>query len=98
MHEMVSHPERVKRFFASHSLLKPQKMLKQYREGVSRGKYKDIDPEQFFVNLISLCVFPFAAKPIIQTAFNLNDDAYMKFILRRKEQLSDWILHGMRKK
>ncbi len=98
MHEMSTHPERIKEFFSSHQLLRPQKMIQQYREGVESGRYNPCDPEQFFVSVIALCVFPFAAKPIIQTALNKSDEEYKKFLHERKVYLIDFILNGMLKK
>ncbi len=98
MHEMSTHPERIKDFFSSHQLLRPQKMIQQYQEGVDAGKYYPGDPEQFFVSLIAMCVFPFAAKPIIQTALNKSDEEYKKFLQERKVYLTDFILNGMLKK
>lgn len=98
MHEMSSHPERIKKFFTSHHLIRPKKMLEQYREGVKCGKYFDMEPEQFFVNLIALCVIPFAAKPVIQTALGMDDAMYSRFIQVRQKQLADWIIHGMKKR
>lgn len=98
MHEMSTHPERIKEFFSSHQLLRPQKMIQQYREGIESGRYNPCDPEQFFVSVIALCVFPFAAKPIIQTALNKSDEEYKKFLHERKVYLIDFILNGMLKK
>lgn len=98
MHEMSAHPERIREFFSSHQLLRPQKLIQQYQEGATAGKYYPCDPEQFFVNLIALCVFPFAAKPIIQTALNKSDEEYKIFMQERKAYLTDYILNGMLKK
>ncbi len=98
MHEMSAHPERIREFFSSHQLLRPQKLIQQYQEGVASGKFLPTDPEQFFVNLIALCVFPFAAKPIIQTALSKSDEEYRIFLQQRKVHLMEFILNGMLKK
>jgi TetR/AcrR family transcriptional regulator len=98
MHEMSAHPERIKEFFSSHQLLRPQKLIQQYHEGVNTGRFYPTDPEQFFVNLIALCVFPFAARPIIQTALNKSDDQYKEFLKQRKTHLIEFIFNGMIKK
>jgi len=61
-------------------------MLREYiiRE-VAAGTMKPIEPEHFIVNLMSLCSFPFLAKPIVKNAIGLSEEDYVKFIAERKE-------------
>jgi AcrR family transcriptional regulator len=60
-------------------------MLREYiAEEVAAGTMKPIAAEHFIVNLISLCSFPFLAKPIVKNAIELSEDAYVKFISERK--------------
>jgi len=51
---------------------------------VAAGTMKLIDPEHFIVNLMSLCSFPFLAKPIVKHAIGLSEEGYAKFIAERK--------------
>ena len=60
-------------------------MLKEFiAEEVAAGTMKPIEVEQFLVNLMSLCSFPFLAKPIVKNALELSEEAYVKFISQRK--------------
>ncbi|GGA88520.1 hypothetical protein GCM10011511_09690 [Puia dinghuensis] len=60
-------------------------MLKEYiAEEVAAGTMKPIEAEHFIVNLISLCSFPFLAKPIVKNAIELSEEGYVKFISERK--------------
>ena len=34
-----------------------------------------IDPDQFVVNLLSLCIFPFAARPMLMALLGIDDRA-----------------------
>jgi len=62
-----------------------RKMLRQYITGeVAAGTMKPIEPEHFIVTLMSLCSFPFMAKPIVMNALELSEEAYVKFIKERK--------------
>ncbi len=64
--------------------------LKQ--EGIVFG-----DPKHFMVNLISLCVFPFAARPLIQRMiFNNEEEAYNAFLIERKREVPQLILNAIR--
>jgi len=56
------------------------------------------DPRHFFVNLIGLCIFPFAARPLIQRMiFNNNQDDYNTFLQERKKEVPRLILNAIRK-
>ena len=46
---------------------------------------------QFFVNLVSLCIFPFAARPMINAALGFADDDFAKFIEQRRKDLPIYI-------
>jgi hypothetical protein len=46
-------------------------------------------------NLISLCVFPFAAQPMLRAAFGLDDDGFAKFIATRKKELPHFIMNAL---
>jgi len=57
------------------------------------------DVRHFFVNLIALCVFPFAARPLIQRMMFDNDgEAYDNFLLERKKEIPQLILNAIRKR
>jgi AcrR family transcriptional regulator len=61
-------------------------MLKKFiDEEVAAGGLKPIEPEQFIINVMSLCSFPCMAKPIVKHAIGLSEEAYRKFMSERKE-------------
>ncbi len=56
------------------------------------------DPQHFMVNLIGLCVFPFAARPLIQRMMFDNDEvAYNNFLVERKKEVPQLILNAIRR-
>jgi len=56
------------------------------------------DPRHFLVNLIGLCIFPFAARPLVQRMiFDNDDDAYNSFLLERKKEVPQMILNAIGK-
>jgi len=64
---------------------KRRNMLKGYiAEEVAAGTMKPIEPEQFIINLMSLCSFPFLAKPVVKSALEISEKAYTKLISERK--------------
>ena len=60
------------------------------------GTLRPVDPRQFLVNLISLCIFPFAAAPMLKAMFDFDDEGFRGFIRRRKEILPELFLEGLR--
>lgn len=68
---------------------------RQLEEGVEEGRFRPIPPEQFVVNLISVCIFPFAAAPLLKAMFGLGDEDFRQFIRRREDVLPGAILRGI---
>ncbi len=48
------------------------------------------DPRQMMINLLSLCIFPFAARPVItEILYSGDNDAYIAAMKQRKEILPE---------
>lgn len=60
------------------------------------GAMRPITPEQFLVNLIALCVFPFAARPVLRIVLGQDDAAFNRFLDERRAELPDFILNALR--
>jgi AcrR family transcriptional regulator len=101
--ELNQHPERTKQFFES---VRPPgakgpppflvKFGQQIQARVRAGAMRPISPGQFIANIASLCVFPFAAKPMICTLLELDDRGFDAFIEERKTSLPEFFLSGLR--
>lgn len=62
-----------------------------------KGNIRSIEPEQLMVNMLSLCIFPFVARPIIQGVFFNNDKKKLQIFLEsRKQEVSDFIIHSIK--
>jgi len=55
-----------------------------------------IAPEQFIVNLMSLCIFPFAARPMIVAMLGFDERGFQQFIARRRRDLPAFFLGALR--
>ena len=59
---------------------------------ISKHQREAFDPKQFIVSFISMIIFPFAAKPLLEMImFDGDHEAYQKFLLERKKHLPDMI-------
>lgn len=102
--ELHHHPERATQLFTSAAGAPPDqiasailgKLRTQIGERVIAGEIRPIAPEQFMVNLLSLCVFPFAARPFLGVALGLDDEGFARFIAQRKRDLPAFFLNALR--
>ena len=54
-------------------------------------------PEQFFVTLVSSCLFPFAARPMLAAALGIGPKAFDGFIKQRRKELPVFLKRGLRR-
>jgi hypothetical protein len=55
------------------------------------GLIKCVDPRQLILNITSMCIFPFAAKPLMKIMFKADDAEYKRLMIERKEIVFDVI-------
>jgi len=68
----------------------------QVEQRVRAGVMRPITVEQFATNLVSLCLFPFVARPLLKVFFGWDDDGFAAFIEERRKELAGFILAGLR--
>jgi AcrR family transcriptional regulator len=61
-------------------------LMKQIKE-----RNPEINPFHFLLNFLSLTVFPFLGKPILQSFDMMNEDEFQKFVAERKTMVPIWI-------
>lgn len=83
MNELNKNPDKIVAQFAMKGLLSDR--MRQWMEKEMRDLDSEIPASQFVANLISLCVFPFIAKPLFNEFF-IDDKpgAFDRFIDERK--------------
>ena len=102
--ELTHHPERARQLFSAATGLSPAdvgaRLFKvlgaQIRARVKAGRMHPIAPEQFAINLLALCVFPFAARPMVMALLGLDDAGFQQFIDRRRRELATFFLRALR--
>ncbi len=102
--ELHHHPERVPQMLGAAIGAEPNRVLpplfeklgRQIEEGVRAGTMRSISPEQFAINLISLCIFPFAARPMLSIVFGMDDKAFARFIEQRRTELPSFFRNALR--
>jgi len=103
--ELNQHPDRARQFLEA---IRPASgggaavpaflvtLATQIQARVRAGSMRPISPRQFIANLASLCVFPFAARPMLCAVLGLDERGFREFIEERKAGLADFFLAGLR--
>jgi TetR/AcrR family transcriptional regulator len=95
LHEINRNPDRLFEIMQGAGL-KPETFLNQFAREIEKGQIRPVDPKHLIVNLISLCVFPIAARPLMQRFLFSNDaGAYIQFLQERKKEVSRFIIQSI---
>ncbi|HMU10245.1 MAG TPA: TetR/AcrR family transcriptional regulator [Ferruginibacter sp.] len=69
---------------------------KQINAEIKKGTIKKITADQLFINIQSLCIFPFIARPMIKGLMQLDDKTYMAMIQKRKTEVAHFIISAIK--
>jgi len=95
LHELHRNPGRMVELVKS-SGINPDMINVIIQQEIKKGKITEIDPFQLMVNLLAMCIFPFAARPMIQGFIFKNDaKAYEDFLEKRKTEVADFIIKAI---
>jgi len=89
--ELTRDPERIEKLMQK-SGVAPIQLVRYVKHQMEKGVIVEMDPRELFINVIALCIFPFAARPLISRIIWENDqDSYTAFLKRRKESVFQFI-------
>jgi len=102
--ELHHHPERIPQLLGNVTggnlaqALRPalEKLDRQIAAEARSGRMRRISSAHFLVNLLSLCIFPFAAQPMLRAALGFDDAGFAKFIEQRRRELPRYIRSALR--
>jgi AcrR family transcriptional regulator len=64
---------------------------------IKRGIIKPINPAQLLLNIISLCIFPFVARPMFQMVMNMDKTMFDNMLEQRKKEVPKFIIDSIKK-
>ena len=85
--ELNRHPERFFENIFPKELPKPEIFLKQVEDEIAAGNIRPIPPRHLLVNVISMCVFPFVARPMLRLVLGMSQAEMAQFLSERKEEI-----------
>ncbi|MDK2909409.1 MAG: TetR/AcrR family transcriptional regulator [Bacteroidales bacterium] len=97
LHELAHNQKRIGSLIRGTGI-NPQFFIAQIYREIEAGNIKNCDPRQLIINMLSMCIFPFVAKPILQAVFFKNsEEEYKQFIAERKAEVTRFIIASIRK-
>ena len=96
LHEINRDPDKLYKLM-HHSGVSPSIFIEQFLEEIHKGNIRPVDPKQLIINILSMCIFPVAAEPLIRRLFfDNNVKAYQDFLGERKKAVTDFIIHSIK--
>ena len=96
LHELSSNPEKILPRFKNH-IGDISKIFPHIKKEISSAN-NYIDAEQLIINMLSLCIFPIIAKPILKgILFNNDENKYLEFIEKRKKEIPKFVINSIKK-
>lgn len=77
-------------------LPKPAVFFDQVEAAISQGIFRPVKPQHLLINIISLCIFPFVARPMIRAIMGMNKQELDIFIQERKEEVTQFVFAAIR--
>jgi TetR/AcrR family transcriptional regulator len=73
-----------------------QQIRESIRQAIWNGEIRAVDPQQLILNTISLCLFPFVARPVFEMVTHAEPSTYDAMLKKRKTEVADFILASIR--
>jgi AcrR family transcriptional regulator len=89
-----SNPESFLKYIKK-SGVNPILLQNQIEDEVSHGLIRTIKAEHLMVNIIAMCIFPFIARPIVKSIFNMDQEEYQAYLEARGNEIIDFVLKSI---
>ncbi len=94
--ELNSNPAFLQKLVSEKNFPNIEVFKTQVLQNIQEGKIRAIDPNQLFINIMALNVFPFIGKPLLQGFTKLDDKAYKIMMEARKNEVANFIINAIK--
>jgi TetR/AcrR family transcriptional regulator len=102
--ELNHYPERAEQLLSTMSGTTPANLRarlfgtlgKQLEEAARNGILREIRPQEFVLNLVSMIVYPFAARPLVMAIMGMDDATFTAAMEERKKEIPAFFLSALR--
>ena len=96
--EIQTNPATISDILERHkSTFSPQMFAESINDAIEKGEIRQIDPKHLFINIISLCVFPFLSKDVYTKIYKMNEKDLELFLSERKKEIYEFIKFSIQK-
>lgn len=89
--ELRFEPEQFLDRIDMHGVIKNSVLFAQLQQAIATKKMHPVNPAHVFLNLLSLLVFPFMAKPLLMGATGIDDPTFAAMMRERRTLVPVWI-------
>ena len=98
LHEVNKNPARIAQLMKEIGI-RPELLIEQIEKEAEAGLIRSIEPKDLVINMLSMCLFPYIASPLIQKImFNDNNASLNQFLEKRKNTIADFIIESIKVK
>jgi len=96
LHELNRNPDNLPKLITG-SGIDPSVFFFQVAKEIDSGNIRPIPPHHLMINILSLSIFPFVAKPMLKGIFfDGDEDTFNEFLEERKKIVTDFILNAIK--
>jgi AcrR family transcriptional regulator len=95
LNSMHTRPEQLKTLMGKVDL-SPAQLLQHIARQAKAEHNLTLDPFHLYVNVLSLCIFPVLARPVIQTIFGKKEEDMKDFFEERKRLVPEFVINAIR--
>jgi len=73
------------------------KFFEQLKTEQTKGSIRPVEPLQVLMNMMSMCAFPFVAKPLWKFVAGVTDEQFLELMKTRKKEVPMFIIQSLKK-
>jgi len=98
LNEMNRDPDRfMAKLLGNENKPKPAKFLEQIENEIKKGTIRKTHPLHLLMNLLSMTIFPFVARPMITRNLHLSETQFRKTMEERRKEIPKFIIDSIKK-
>ncbi len=98
MNELNRDPEKfLNTTWVKANLPKPIRLVEQVEQEIKKGTIRRIHPVHLVMNLLSMTVFPFIARPMLQKTLRMDNAHFNKIMEERRKEIPRFIIESIKK-
>jgi TetR/AcrR family transcriptional regulator len=95
--EANKQPQRFKQKFWKNREVVFGQFMENILTEIKSKRIKPVDPRQLFMNMISMCIFPFIGKPVWMMTTGMSETEFSVFVEERKKIIPQFIIASIKK-